>query len=395
LQRLEAERDNLRIALAWALNGGDMELGVRLAIALWQFWEQGYGNEGRTWLNRASAGSSGVVHTLRARVLLRGGWFGSGDQATAMVEESLALFQELGDRSNMAWAMAKMGHHAWLRSEYAQAITYLEQSLAMFRELGDSRGMASALQLLGDATRDCSETQRAITCLQESVARFRELGDLGGLAFALTGLGDAYYNQDDLVAAHTCFQESAARFQEIGNRYGLPWALLTLGKVAYAQHQFAQAQLLLEDTVARFRSLGHRTALAWSLHHLSATLLMQNADREAQVLLREALELQYIERNKRLIVESLERCVMLQVRQHAFIPAARIGGAAEGLHEREHLPLARADKTIYEREIAALRAQMDTPTLADAWAAGRTLTWQQAADESLAWLEAMGAAEIR
>jgi len=392
LQQLETERDNLRVALAWALNGGDTELGVRLAIALWQFWEQGYGNEGRTWLNRAASGSSGVAHTLRARVLLRGGWYGAGDQATTMVEESLALFRELGDRSNTAWALTKLGHHAWLRSEYAQAITFLEESLTIFRDLGDSRGMASTLHLLGDATRDCGQNQQALRCFEESIARFHEVGDQSAQAMALNGLGDVFYNLDDLVQAQRCYQESVALFQQSGNQYGLPWALMTLGRVTAAQGQYPQAQRLLEDSVARFRSLGHQSGLAWSLHHLSTTLILQNAEREAYGLLREALELQRRERNRRLIVASLERCAILLVRRQALILAARIGGAAEALHQSEHIPFAPVDHALYAHETAALTTRMGESALAEAWAAGRALTWEQAADAALAWLnEAQGA----
>ena len=41
------------------------------------------------------------------------------------------------------------------------------------------------------------------------------------------------------------------------------------------------------------------------------------------------------------------------------------------------------DRIHYERTIAAIRAQIDADTFAAAWAAGRTLTLEQAIAESL------------
>src|SRR6185295_19705439 len=54
LKRLDLENDNLRAALAWAVNTEDAEIALRLAGALTYFWEIRENRaEGRRWLEAA------------------------------------------------------------------------------------------------------------------------------------------------------------------------------------------------------------------------------------------------------------------------------------------------------------------------------------------------------
>jgi non-specific serine/threonine protein kinase len=76
LERLEAEHDNLRSALAWSSTaGGDAARGLRLAGAFWWFWYvRGYFGEGRRWLSAllATAPESHAAAT-RAKALTGAG----------------------------------------------------------------------------------------------------------------------------------------------------------------------------------------------------------------------------------------------------------------------------------------------------------------------------------
>lgn len=53
LARLEREQDNLRAALAWASAAGEVELGLRLAVAAAGYWyTHGASREAGTWLDQ-------------------------------------------------------------------------------------------------------------------------------------------------------------------------------------------------------------------------------------------------------------------------------------------------------------------------------------------------------
>jgi len=67
LRRLESDHENLRAALEWGLQAKP-ELALRLACALWRFWEMhGHLSAGRAWLRDALAANPGAPAALRAR----------------------------------------------------------------------------------------------------------------------------------------------------------------------------------------------------------------------------------------------------------------------------------------------------------------------------------------
>ena len=56
IERLEENHDNLRAALKWSLENGDVELSARFSGALSPFWGlRGYLFEGRLWLEQVIA----------------------------------------------------------------------------------------------------------------------------------------------------------------------------------------------------------------------------------------------------------------------------------------------------------------------------------------------------
>src|SRR5262249_7148483 len=102
LARLDAEHDDLRAALDWALQPGQAGMALRIGGALHRSWSgQGHKAEGLGWLGRALALDAPVPAGVRARALtgaarlaLEGG---GGARAAAYLDECLAIWRDLGD----------------------------------------------------------------------------------------------------------------------------------------------------------------------------------------------------------------------------------------------------------------------------------------------------------
>ncbi len=196
LDRLEAERGNMRAALAWFLERtADEEQALRLAGALGWFWTvRSHVSEGRNWSTRALQMGGHTDPALRARVLNRAGmlsWPGALPRARSQVEKSLGILREQGPSQH--WDLA----HAL--TSFAVIMTYetdsdavqsaCEEALALFQQLQDKWGVALALCVLGEAHLLRHDYSGACSRFEESLALFRQAGDKWGTGIPLMNWG--------------------------------------------------------------------------------------------------------------------------------------------------------------------------------------------------------------
>jgi non-specific serine/threonine protein kinase len=259
--RLDAERENLRAALAWTLTSHPSETGVRIAAALFRFWDsRGQLAEGKRWLDRAVAASTEVGPVWRGRVLNAAGNLarrhGELQQATVWHEESLTIRRALGDTSGVAAALANLGNIAFDLAAYERSASLSQEALELYRSVDDRKGIALALNNLGIAMRELGQPDQAVALHDEALAVRREIGDRGGIAQALENLGRAALEQGDHRRAAALLREGLALWHELGNRVSLPMALEDLGRAAALDGHFGRAARLWGVANALRTSMG-------------------------------------------------------------------------------------------------------------------------------------------
>ncbi len=224
LDRLEAEHDNLRAALAWASAQADGAVSVQLVNALGWFWYfRGYLSEGRGWLDdvlaRVPAGRAGGT-VERATALWHTGRLahlqGDGGRARTLLEESVDLWRGLGAGRGLAYALTDLGQVAWSQGDYAAGRARATESVAAFRAAGDRWGLALALQDLGQAVIAAGEYAAARALYAEILSIYRDLGDTWGRGLPLLGLGRVAMAEGDAAGARALLEESRAFFRRRG-----------------------------------------------------------------------------------------------------------------------------------------------------------------------------------
>jgi predicted ATPase/class 3 adenylate cyclase len=145
LARLDGEQDNLRVALSWAAAGGEVELGLQLAVAAAAYWfARNYSREAGSWLDLLLA----------------------------------ARPQDQGVDATLVWALGCAGSCAAAQGDLERGVTLMEQALAGGRAVGDASAVAVALQILGSYTVKMGDTRRGVALLDESLVEARNLEDV-------------------------------------------------------------------------------------------------------------------------------------------------------------------------------------------------------------------------
>ncbi len=385
--RFDAEQDNCRVALGWALATGNAELGLRLAGALgdyWFWWALTW-REGWSWISQflahpmAQQFPHARARTLRVAILLLS-YIGDNAEANRLADESLALFRELGDKVGMAWALADKGCNAWNRADFPEAVTLCEESVALFREIGDPRGLCWALMWLAYVACEQGKAEEALGLFNAALTAVRRVGD-GVDAIAASadlGLGYLAYNFGDYERANVLQRRTMALYSKGVDPDGANYALLYLGRIALAQGELERAAAQLEASEAWFRQAQQMAGLSWVLHDLGYVRHLHGDDHAACEMLQEALALQRQQQRKLTLIQSLERCAWIAADMHQPQRAARLFGAAEAARERIGAPLPLGDKPMYDRHLARARADLDETAFDAVWAEGRVMTLDEA-----------------
>jgi predicted ATPase/transcriptional regulator with XRE-family HTH domain len=236
-ERLKAAHDNIRAALEWA-GEHDVVLGLRLAGALWRFWNtHSHLSEGRWRLERllASPGSS-APEALPAR----------------------------------AKALYGAGVLANEQSDYARVIVLGEEALRLYRSLGDNKGVASGLNILALVSRILGDVPRATALHEESLALARELGDLNGMARAMGNLGVVATEDEAYPLAARRYEDALAIYRSMEDEQGVAIMTVNLAEVLRYQGDYARARLLYLESLAMHDKAGNQVGIIACLEGLAA-----------------------------------------------------------------------------------------------------------------------------
>ncbi len=222
-QRVEADLDNVRAAVSWAVAAGETDLAMRIAAAL---VTQAVGRPAWATASIAEQALSACgahTHPLRAIVMGEAAWaavrIGDVERAYTLLESSIDAQRQGARFTASVWTYAAM---LFDRNRYSEqvAIQRAEEALRRAQAAGDVVGTvalraAYAVSLIGWTER----TDEARAGAEQALAEARALGQPSLIAMGLLALGEALVSGGQAERGLAMLRES----REIATKISSTW----------------------------------------------------------------------------------------------------------------------------------------------------------------------------
>ncbi|HEX5901142.1 MAG TPA: tetratricopeptide repeat protein, partial [Solirubrobacteraceae bacterium] len=316
LHTLQAEHDNLRAGLTFALRR-DPQAALRLATSLWRFWlDRGYFAEGDRWLE-ATLTAAPERTALRVEALLAGAGLSlrSGDSVLYLrrVQAAVAAYRELGDEHATAAALYQHAMFEQSVSNTAGADALFADSIAAARRLGDPRLLAVATHASAVTPWSRGDHERAQTLVRGALEILETLPDDDTPFFDVVTFGLCPLNDGPQGRPRMHLEETVYPFHRFARAQAIGYALNNLAWSARAMGDTEQATAALDEALERFRAIDHRRGEAQTLNHMGILARTQGDLDAGRAHLRTALELRRELGEKRAILMSTMALGLLEM----------------------------------------------------------------------------------
>lgn len=286
LNRLEREHDNIRAALDRLEASGESDLRLRLAGAVWQFWqEKGHPMEGRRRLESALRASA---HPTAARAKALTGLSSiavfTGDIATGRLraEEALALHRALGDDWGVAYDLWSLGYAIAEEGEFARARPLFNESVGLFRALGDEHHEMVVTRSLAWTYEQLAEFEQARVLHEDNLRRARMLRDDRYVAITLGALAMVAVKDGRMEDAFSRLRENLPICRDLGDPFQ---TAVNLCRVAFALTAAGKAQMaaarLLSHAEVLFEEIGAKVPWVAKMNENTLEAIRAHVDEDA------------------------------------------------------------------------------------------------------------------
>jgi predicted ATPase len=272
MRMMDAELENIRAALWWALENQDASHASRMCLVMHFYWNV-------KWLNQEAANycrealalveqDADLRNTANYPLLLT-------EKTFHEIENSLNLLLEPATLTAMQKAVAllegfhfpkKSFHTFWelsmlyiRRNDLQSAEQIMLKSLEVSRQSGDEEGVAWSLSTLADIYRDRGEMEKASATYTQVIEQYRSMGDRVDALDNSIALASIEFGRGNVMLAQKTFETELVAAQNLGLDMFAENILWSLGEFAAEQGDYDLAGRRYQQAEAVSKKAGDQS----------------------------------------------------------------------------------------------------------------------------------------
>ena len=285
-----------------------------------------------------------------------------------------------GHLGRALYLAAALGWHSFFRGHLGTGRARLDRTLQAAAEAPPDDALAAAVVAAGVLAWTVGEVGAARIHLQSGLAISENGRDRRRTAVASSFLGHIARTEGRFADAAAHHRRAAELYREIRSVSGYAWTRYDLGLLALRSGDRAAAVRELTDGLALFRRLDYGWAIGRCAWALAMARLHDRALDEAAALLVEALDRHRAVGDTRGLAQCLEAAGGVLGARGRGDAGARLLGAAAECRQRLAAPLPDEDRADHDAALHAVRRDIGPEPAEQAFAEGRGLRPDEAAD---------------
>ena len=288
LRKLASERDNFRVALEWLLQRARDGMKLHIPVSL----EQSMGGEHRRIGGSYTLSSNAVPATgrlalevcLRLASALRPYWEWQGylTEARHWLRDALAIPLKESDEETeetvlaaRAKALSEMSRLLCLQNEQSQAVELVEESLALWQQLDDSVGIATVLLHRGWIAQAVSDNVEAGRVYEEGIRSLENTDETWLRAQLLCYVAAAAGFTFDFERMRLFYERGKQLFEQLGDNCALADFLKDQGGLLILDSKYAEAVSYLLKSIVLCKELDQKQYITSGMGWLAIAIGMR------------------------------------------------------------------------------------------------------------------------
>ncbi len=205
--------------------------------------------------------------------------------------KSLAVFEELGDKSSAARLLGRIAAGHVLLDNYQASLERNLRRLAYLEELNEKSRLASALDDTTITHYRLGNFQEALATGGRAIQLYEEQGESGEVGRVLITIGAVRLGQSDYDQAIETFEKAAAIWARYNDQTALGLTTLNIGEACAGQGDYGRALDSYQKALAIFTAKKDHARMAQTLCNIGAAYSDQADQEKAREYYRQALSL--------------------------------------------------------------------------------------------------------